>query len=314
MGDFRSGKRKPLGRRILNKWQLYAFLLLPVIWLLIFDYWPMYGAQIAFRKFNFRDGITGSEWVGLDNFARFIQSYQFRRVIVNTLRVSLYSIIIGFPIPIIFALVLNSCRREKFKKVITTITYMPHFISVVVLVGLLMQLINPRTGLYGIIYSMFNNGAYPSDLMGNPSAFPHLYIWSGIWQDFGWGSIIYTAALSNVSPDLHEAAQIDGAGRFKRMIHVDLPCIVPTATIMLIMRCGKIMTVGYQKVLLMQNTLNLSTSELISTYVYKVGLENMSMSNFSYATSIDLFNSVINLILILIVNTFARKVGDNSLW
>lgn len=307
-------KRRTLGRRIRNKWQLYVFLLLPVIWLIIFDYWPMYGAQIAFRKFNFRDGISGSEWVGFDNFIRFVKSYQFDRVIGNTLRISLYSIIVGFPLPIIFALLLNSIRQERFKKVITTITYMPHFISVVVLVGLLLQLINPRTGIYGTIYGWFNNGAYPNDLMGSSSAFPHLYIWSGIWQDFGWSSIIYTAALSNVSPDLHEAAQIDGAGRFKRMLHVDLPCIVPTATIMLIMRCGKIMTVGYQKVLLMQNTLNISSSELISTYVYKVGLENMAMSNFSYATAIDLFNSVINLILIIIVNSFAKKVGDNSLW
>lgn len=301
-------------KQIKNRWQLYLFLLIPIVYIIIFAYWPMVGAQIAFRKFSVKGGIWGSEWIGLKNFTKFVTSYQFGRVITNTLRISIYSIIVGFPLPILFALMLNSLRGSRFKKFATTITYMPHFISVVVLVGLLMQLINPRVGVYSIIYQFLNNGAYPSDIMANPSVFPHLYVWSGVWQDFGWSSIIYTAALANVSMDLHEAAQIDGATRFQRVLHVDVPCILPTATIMLIMRCGKIMTVGYQKVLLMQNDLNISTSELISTYVYKVGLESGAMSNYSYATAIDLFNSVINLILICMVNAFAKKVGEESLW
>lgn len=301
-------------RQAAAHWQLYLFLLLPVIYLAIFAYWPMIGAQIAFKKFNFKDGIWGSPWAGLENFVRFFQSYQCKRVIVNTLRISLYSILVGFPIPILFALVLNSVRSARFKKMVTTVTYMPHFISVVVLVGLLIQIINPRVGLYSIFYAATHNGSYPPDLLASASSFPHLYIWSGIWQDFGWNSIIYTAALSNVSQDLHEAAQIDGAGRLKRMIHVDLPAIMPTVTIMLIMRCGKIMSVGFQKALLMQNDLNIASSELISTYVYKVGLESATMMNFSYATAIDLFNCVINLILIMSVNAFARRVGETSLW
>lgn len=301
-------------RKVKSHWQLYLFLLLPVIYLIIFDYWPMLGAQIAFRKYNVRDGIWGSKWVGLNNLIRFFKSYQIKEIIINTLRISLYSIVAGFPLPIIFALLLNSVRGSKFKKLVSTATYMPHFISVVVLVGLVIQIINPRIGVYSVIYQALNNGAYPADLLANPKAFPHLYIWSGIWQGFGWGSIIYTAALSNVSMDLHEAAQIDGASRFKRVIHIDFPCILPTATIMLIMRCGKIMSVGFQKVLLMQNDLNLSTSELISTYVYKVGLSSGSIANYSYGTAIDLFNSVINLILIILVNMFAKKVGEESLW
>lgn len=301
-------------KNIKKNWQLYLFLLIPLIYIIVFQYVPMAGAQIAFKKYKFKLGIWGSPWIGFDNFTKFFNSYQFIRVLTNTLRVSLYNIIVGFPLPIIFALFLNSMRSEKFKRTVQTVTYMPHFISLVVLVGMVVQILNPRVGLYGIIYSNLNNGAYPADLLGKSDLFPHLYVWSGIWQSFGWESIIYTAALAAVDQSLHEAAQIDGASRFKRMIHVDLPCVLPTVTIMLILRCGKVMSVGFEKAYLMQNSLNLQTSELISTYVYKVGLASTGTMDYSYSTAIGLFNSVVNLILIVMVNKFSKRFSENSLW
>lgn len=297
-----------------TQWQLYLFLLLPVIYIIVFAYVPMAGIQIAFKNFSARYGIWGSPWLGFDQFIKFFQSYMFSRVVINTLRLSVYSIVAGFPIPIIFALIVNSIRQQKFKKTLQTITYIPHFISTVVLVGMVLQILNPRIGLYGSLFSLLNNGASPSDLMGNVSTFPHIYIWSGVWQNFGWGSIIYVAALSGVSMDLHEAAEIDGASRFQRLIHIDFPSILPTVTIMLIMRTGQVMSIGFEKVYLMQNNLNLSASEIISTYVYKVGLSASGNMNFSYSTSIGLFNSVINLILILSVNYLAKKMSETSLW
>jgi len=273
----------------------------------------MLGAQIAFKKYKLKLGIWGSPWIGIDNFTKFFQSYQFFRVLGNTLFISIYSIIFNFPLPILFALFLNSMRSERFKKSVQTITYMPHFISIVVLVSMVLQITNSRVGLYGVVYSALY-GTYPADLMADPNLFPHLYVWSGIWQSFGWDSIIYTAALAGVDPSLHEAAQIDGASRFKRLMHIDFPCILPTATIMLIMRCGKVMSVGFEKAFLMQNSLNLTSSELISTYVYKIGLSASGTMDYSYSTAIGLFNSVINLILILLVNQFSRKYSENSLW
>ncbi len=304
--------KKSLARDIKRHWQLYLFLILPIVWVILFKYAPMPGVIIAFEKYKFKDGIFGSRWVGFDNFIRFFNDYQFVRVIKNTLVLSMYSLFAGFPIPVIFALVLNSLRGEKFKKVATTITYMPHFISVVVLIGMLMQILNVRVGLYGTIYTFFT-GTYAQDPMSNVKAFKHLYVWSGVWQTFGWNSIIYTAALSAVSPDLHEAAEIDGATRWQRVLHIDLPTIMPTITIMLIMRMGRVMSLGYEKVYLMQNRLNLEASEIITTLVYKVGLESQT-PNYSYSTAISLFNSIINLILINSVNWVARKVGDTSLW
>lgn len=299
---------------IRQQWQLYLFLLVPVIYIIIFKYIPMFGIQIAFKDFNAREGIWGSPWVGLKHFKNFINSYMFERVIVNTLRLSLYSILAGFPIPIIFALILNSIRQEKFKRTVQTITYIPHFISTVVLVGMILQVLNPRIGLYGAIYMALNNGATPPDPMGSASAFPHIYQWSGVWQNFGWNSIIYMAALSSVDIELHEAAEIDGASRLQRVRHIDFPSILPTATIMLIMRTGRVMTIGFEKVYLMQNDLNLRMSEIISTYVYKIGLSASGHMNFSYSTAIDFFNSVVNLILIILVNYIARKMSETSLW
>ena len=301
-------------RRAQRYWQVYLFLLLPILYLILFCYWPMTGLQIAFKKFSLADGIWGSPFVGLRQFDRFFRSYEFSRVLKNTLVISGYGILASFPIPIVFALMLNSIRQGKFSKCVQTITYITHFISTVVLVGMILQIFNSRVGLYGVIYNAVT-GSIPSDLLANPSAFPHLYVLSGIWQNFGWDSIIYIAALTGISQELHEAAELDGASRFKRLLHIDLPGILPTITIMLILNTGRIMSVGFEKVYLMQNNLNLSASEVISTYVYKIGMGvGSAVPDYSYSTAIGLFNSVINLILICTVNAISRKLSETSLW
>lgn len=303
-------RRKLLARRLYQHRQLYLFLLLPLAYLIIFHYVPMAGAQIAFKKFNIRKGIWSSPWVGFQNFSRFFSTYMFGRVLKNTLILSFYSIFAGFPIPIIFALLLNVMRCQRYKKVVQMVTYAPHFISVTVLVGIMMQVLNSRTGLYGTI-SYFLTGSYPVDIFGKSNAFAHLYVWSGIWQNTGWSAIIYIAALAGVDPQLHEAAQIDGASRLQRVLHVDVPCILPTASIMLIMRTGNVMSIGFEKVYLMQNDINLSVSEIISTYVYKVGLVD---ADFSYSTAIGLFNSIVNLALLITVNQVTKRLSDTSLF
>ncbi len=300
--------------RMRRGWQLYLFLVLPLLYLFVFKYWPMWGAQIAFRQFNPAVGITESPWVGTKYFVKFFESYQFERVIKNTLTISLYSLVAGFPVPILLALFLNSMRSSRMRKISQNILYIPNFISLVVIVGMLLQLINPVVGLYARI-SVLLTDSLPKDLMADPSAFPHLYVWSGVWQSMGWDSVIYFAALSAVSAEQHEAAIIDGASRMQRIIHVDFPAIIPTIIVLLILRCGSLMSVGFEKAYLMQTDLNLRTSELISTYVYKVGLTGGGgSSKFSYATAIGLFNSVVNLLLISLVNALARKVGETSLW
>ena len=304
--------RKQIKKSIRKNWQLYIFLLLPIVYILVFKYLPMGGVVIAFKDFKMRYGIFGSEWVGLEHFKRFFSTYQCAKVIKNTLIISLYSLVAGFPIPIIFALMMNCVRREKLKKVVQSVVCLPHFISTVVMVGIIFQLFNPRTGLYGIIAEALT-GVYPSDINASPDGFRHLYIWSGVWKGFGWGSIIYTAALAGVDPTYHEAAQIDGATRLQRIWHIDLPAIAPTIITMLILRVGDIMSVGFEKVYLMQNGMNLAASEIISTYEYQVGLGGSS-TNFSYAAAIGLFNSIVNLIMIVIVNNVAKKVSDTSLW
>ena len=310
--SLRQRERRLRHINVRRRWQLFLFLLIPVIWVLIFNYAPMVGIQIAFRKYKIRDGIWGSRWVGLANFTKFFGSYQFQRVLVNTMRVSLYSLAAGFPLPIVLALCMNALTNQRYKKFIQTLTYIPHFISTVVMVGMLMQIFNSNTGLYGRLGWLFT-GQRPEDILSQASVFPHMYVWSGVWQGMGWSSIIYMAALSSVDASLHEAAEIDGASRFQRCIYIDFPCILPTATILLIMNAGNIMSVGFEKVFLMQNSLNLSTSEVISTYVYKVSL-TASGSDFSYGTAIGLFNSVINLMLLVIVNFISKRLTENSLW
>jgi putative aldouronate transport system permease protein len=293
-------------------WQMYLLLLVPVVYLLVFSYYPMLGVQIAFKRFRPTLGIWGSPWIGFDNFIKFFQSYQFGRVLSNTVLLSVYSLAAGFPIPIIFALLLNTLSSRHYKKLIQTVTYLPYFISVVVLVGILLQFFNPVFGVYGRAVRHFT-GQTATDVFGKAALFPHLYVWSGIWAHFGWNSIIYLAALSAVDPELHEAGKIDGMSRFIRIVYIDFPAILPTATILLILNFGRIMSVGFEKVWLMQNNLNLVRSEVISTYVYKIGLVTGG-GDFSYGTAIGLFNSVINLTLIVMVNKLCKKIGGSSLW
>ena len=308
-GETNKPKRKQGSFR--RHWQLYLFLLIPLIWLLVFKYYPMLGAQIAFKNFRPQHGIWGSEWVGFKHFIKFFNSYQFSRVMQNTVVISFYSLIANFPFPVVLALMLNSLNNKRFRGFTETIAYMPHFISTVVLVGMMLQMFNPHIGLLGAFYRVVLGTSAPN-LFGNPSAFPHLYVWSGLWQHLGWNTIIYTAALSGVDPELHEAAKIDGASRLRRIQHIDFPTIVPTITIMLILNAGNIMAIGFEKVYLMQTDLNMRASEIISTYVYKVSF--VQGSDFAYAGAIGLFNSVINMALLATVNAVSRKVGETSLW
>jgi len=304
-------------QRLLKKykpyWQLYLFLLLPVTVIIIFNYIPMFGIQLAFKKFDFAGGIWNSPWIGLANFQKFFKSYLFKRTIVNTLRISVYSLIAGFPFPIIFALALNSMAHARLKKAVQLITYLPHFISTVVLVGIIMQVFHNTIGAYGTIVKALT-GEKPPDLFAKANSFLHLYVWSGVWKSFGWGAILYLAVLTNVNPELLEAAEIDGANRFQRVIHIDFPVLVPTIIIQFILRMGDLMSVGFEKVFLMQNDLNLRVSEIISTYVYKQSIGGGSAADYGYATAIGLFNSVINFILIVLVNKAAKKFGETSLW
>lgn len=292
-------------------YQLYIIILIPLIWLFIFRYIPMYGVQIAFRKFQASKGILGSQWVGFLNFKKFFNSYMFSQVIKNTVVISFYQLLAGFPFPIILALALNNTLRLRFKKFVQMVTYMPHFISMVVMVGMVIQFLSPKVGIINFLIQSL--GGTPKDFLAEPSYFSSIYVWSGVWQSCGWGTIIYLAALAGIDAELHEAAAIDGANRFQRMLHVDLPGILPTITILLIMNAGNIMNVGFEKAFLLQNNLNLDTSEIISTYTYKMGLASAG-ADFSYAAAIGLFNSVINLLLIMIVNMISKKTMETSLW
>lgn len=309
-----AAKRKSFGARLkfdfARNWRLYVLILPALAALILFRYAPMYGLQIAFKNFKPAKGISGSAWVGLKHFKSFINSYQFENVLWNTIKISVTSLIAGFPMPIIFALLLNQIRSAKAKKVLQTVTYMPHFISTVVLVGMLMVFLSPTTGLYG--HAMRALGvSQPDNLMARKEWFIPLYVLSGIWQNTGWDSIIYLAALSSISVDLYEAATVDGASKFKRMIYIDIPCILPTATILLIMNMGSIFSLGFEKIYLMQNSLNLPVSETINTYVYKQGIVG---GKYSYSAAIGLFNTVINFVILLTVNKIAGKMGDTSLF
>lgn len=309
-----AAKRKSFGARLkfdfTRNWRLYVLILPALAALILFRYAPMYGLQIAFKNFKPAKGISGSAWVGLKHFKSFINSYQFENVLWNTIKISVTSLIAGFPMPILFALLLNQIRSAKAKKVLQTVTYMPHFISTVVLVGMLMVFLSPTTGLYG--HAMRALGvSQPDNLMAQKEWFIPLYVLSGIWQNTGWDSIIYLAALSSISVDLYEAATVDGASKFKRMIYIDIPCILPTATILLIMNMGSIFSLGFEKIYLMQNSLNLPVSETINTYVYKQGIVG---GKYSYSAAIGLFNTVINFVILLTVNKIAGKMGDTSLF
>ena len=308
---FKANWKTRFKKNVLSRWQLYLFLVIPIAHLVIFSYIPMLGAQIAFRRFNFVDGIWHSPWVGFDQFRRLIDLPIFGQILYNTLFVSIYGMIVGFTLPIILALMLNAFPFMKLKKTFQTVSYIPHFISVAVVVGMMMQLFSPRIGGIGNLYYMMFGSLMPN-LFASANAFPHLFVWSTVWQGLGWSSIIYIAALSSIDPEQHEAAQIDGASRFKRVLHIDLPGIKPTIVILLILSFGSIMNVGFERAFLMQTPLNISRSEVIATYVYKVGMV-FGVGDFSFATAIGLFNSGINFIMLLIVNFIAGKIGEQRL-
>ncbi|MEG0906321.1 MAG: ABC transporter permease subunit [Niameybacter sp.] len=300
---------KKISESFKKYWQLYLFILPGMLYFIIFHFMPMYGVQIAFKDYRAIDGILGSDWVGLKHFVRFFESPQFWSMLKNTVGLSLYQLIAGFPIPIILALLLNQMKNEKFKKTVQMATYAPHFISIVVLCGMMSVFLSPSTGIINVIIKAM--GMDPVFFLGDPEMFPHLYVWSGVWQNAGWGTIIYLAALAGVDPSLYEAARVDGANKFRLIWHIDIPGIMPTAILLLIMDLGKVMNIGFQKAYLLQNPLNMEASEIIPTYVYKVGLQQ---AQFSYSTAIELFNTTINIILLVIVNKFARRVSETSLW
>lgn len=302
----RQGK---VGRQLKQDYQLYLLALPAVIYLFVFAYIPMYGVQIAFKNYMPAKGIWGSAWVGLDYFKRFFRLPQCWLLIKNTLVLGIYQLIAGFPLPIILALLLNHVKNKKFKSLVQTVSYAPYFISVVVLVGMINIILSPRSGFVNYIIQMF--GAEPRLFMGEPAAYKHIYVWSGVWQTMGWNSIIYAAALSSVNPELYEACDVDGANKIQKIIHVDIPSILPTAAILFIMNSGSIMGIGFEKAYLMQNVLTEQTQEIISTYVYKVGL---IQNQYSYSTAIGLFNSGVNIIMLIIVNYISKKLTETSLW
>ena len=296
-------------RMMRNHWQMYLIVLLPLAHIFIFKYLPIYGIQIAFKKWNPILGITGSQWVGLKLFGQFFSSPDAPRIIWNTLRISLIDLFIGFPMPIILALAVNACGAQKFRKTVQMITYAPHFISTVIMVGILMQITDMRLGAVNTIIRSL--GFAPVNFMGSEALFPWLYVLSGVWQQAGYKSVMYIAALAGISPELHEAATVDGANRFQRMRHVDLPGILPTIVLMLILDVGSMLNVGYQKVYLMQNTMNMGSSEIISTYVYKVGLKQ---SNYGFSAAISLLNTIVSLVMVTSTNFISKRLTETSLW
>lgn len=295
-------------KNLKKHWPLYVFLLPVIVYFIIFSYVPMYGVQIAFKDFYANLGITGSPWVGFKHFERFFNSFYFERLLTNTIALSVYALSL-FPLPIIFALMLNELRNGRFKKWTQTITYAPHFISVVVVVGMIIAFLDPSTGI--VNHFIKRLGGEPIPFLTSPDWFRHIYTWSGQWQSLGWSTIIYLAALSGVNPELHEAAKVDGASRFQRIIYINIPSILPTIITLFILSFGSFMSTGFEKVLLMQNSLNAPTSDIIQTFVYETGLIG---GQYSFAAAVGLFESIINIILIVLANYTSRKVSENSLW
>lgn len=297
-------------KKILRKnWQMYALLLPVFAYIILFAYVPMYGIQIAFKDFSPRVGIMGSDWVGLEHFQRFFSGYYFGQLVGNTVSISLLTLVVGFPAPIILAILLNEVRSSGFRRVVQTVTYAPHFISMVVMCGMIFLFLSPQSGLVNVLIKAC--GGEPVYFMGQPEYFKAIYVITDVWQNAGWSSVIYMAALSGIDPQIHEAAKIDGAGRLRRIWCINLPGILPTIIILLIMNCGSIMSVGFEKIFLLQNDLNRSASDVISTFVYRQGL---LLSDYSFSTAVGLFNSVINFALLVTVNWIASKTADISFW
>lgn len=307
----RRGSLASLGNNIVQHWQLYLLVLPGVIFFAMFYYWPMYGLQLAFRDFNALKGIAGSQWVGLANFRRFFSGYNFWMLMRNTVGISAYQLAVGFPIPIIFALMINEITNKRFRKTMQMVSYAPHFISMVVVVSILDVFFSQSNGFINqILIKVFGLKA-GIPFMASNAWFKTMYVFSGVWQNAGYSAIIYIAALAGVDPQVQEAAIVDGASKLKRIWHVQLPAILPTIVILLILECGNVMKVGFEKVLLMQNPLNLLSSDIISTYVYRVGLMG---ADFSFGTTVDLFNSVISCTILVLVNQLSKRFTENSLW
>lgn len=296
-----AGRKKSLSLRIAENWQLYALLLIPVVLTFIYKYIPMYGIQIAFRDYKASRGMFGSEWVGLEWFERFFTAPTCARMIKNTILLSLFSLLWSFPVPIILSLIINQLRFARYKRVVQTVLYAPHFISTMVICGMIRIFLSPSGGLINLLLGT------SIDFLTESSAFRTIYIASGIWQDAGWGCIIYLATLANVDSSLYEAAKVDGATVFQRIMNIDLPALLPMAILNLIMSAGSLMNVGFEKVWLLQTDLNKATSDVIAVYVYEQGIEN---AKYSYSTAVGLFNTAVNLILLFIVNTISSKTSD----
>ncbi|MGI5899144.1 MAG: ABC transporter permease [Christensenellales bacterium] len=304
-----SPRRKPALKRLFASWQLYVLLIPAFIYYGIYHYAPMYGVQIAFRDYTPTLGIAGSPWVGLKHFLRFFRSIEFFRLFRNTLLLSVYSLVFDFPFPIILALMINELRNQRYKKFVQNVTYMPHFISNVVLCGMVISFTSPSAGFINMIIQAF--GGDRIDFMSNPRYFRSIYVISGVWQQTGWSSIIYIAALAGIDREMLEAAEIDGVSRMQKILYINIPCILPTIIVLLIMNSGRVMNIGFEKVFLLQNALNMEVSEVISTYVYKRGLLG---AQFSFSAMVGLFNSAINLVLLVLVNKISQKVSETSLW
>jgi putative aldouronate transport system permease protein len=298
-----------LRRSLRRHWTLYLLMVVPLIWFAVFKYIPMSNAVLAFKDYNVIQGIWGSPWIGWHNFELFFHNPVFWSLVKNTFVLSVYTVAASFPLAIILALALNEIRTGFFKRTVQMVTYAPYFISTVVVVSMTILVLSPRLGIVNEGLGFF--GVPAVDFLGNPDYFRHIYVWSDVWQTTGYSAVIYLAALSGIDPALHESARIDGATRLQRIRHVDLPGIMPTAVIILILAVGNIMAIGFEKAFLLQNPLNLSKSEIIATYVYKTGLLN---ADFSMATAIGLFNSVINLVLLFAVNAIAKRITGNGLW
>ncbi|RAW13441.1 sugar ABC transporter permease [Paenibacillus taichungensis] len=298
-----------IGKKMKRHWQLYLVVFLPLLYLVIFKYIPMSGVVIAFKEYNVIQGIWGSPWVGLKYFDQFFESPNFWLYLKNTLGINMYGLLVGFPAPILLALALNEIRNGFFKSSVQMITYAPYFISTVIMVSILIVTLSPSVGIISKFTQIL--GIENTNFMGIPSLFKSIYVWSDVWQFSGYGAIIYIAALAGVNPELYESAKVDGASRMQKIFNIDLPSLIPVSVILLILNLGNFMKVGFEKVYLMQNPLNISTSEVISTYVYKVGLLS---SSFSFSTAIGFFNSIINLILLVSVNYIAKKLSSSSLW
>ncbi|MCI5509402.1 MAG: ABC transporter permease [Oliverpabstia sp.] len=292
-----------------SNWQFWLIIALPVIYAFVFAYIPMGGIIIAFKDYSIRRGILGSEWVGLKYFKQFLTSTNSVLVIKNTIILGVYTFLVNFPIPILLAIGINEVRNIKFKKTVQLVTYAPYFISVVIMVGMMVQMMDMRTGIVNVLLGKLGIDAI--NFFGDPKIFRHLYVWSGVWQTAGYSSIIYVAALAGVSPEFHEAATMDGATRLQRIIHVDIPTIMPTIIIQLIFSCANVVNIGMDKIFLMQTSLNASVSEVISTFVYKVGVVN---ANFGFSTAAGLFQSLVSFGLLVLVNQLSRRMSDTSLW